>query len=55
MTFSSGVERKEGLPLLAPPREKPPMLSGHDTFDCARTVSRDGYLIRHSLAFFFWI
>ena len=34
-----GVEREEGLPLLALPREKPPMLSGHDTFDCARTVS----------------
>ena len=29
------------------------MLSGHDTFDGPRTVSRDGYLSRHGLAFLF--
>lgn len=29
------------------------MLSGHDIFDCPRTVSRDGYLSRHSLDFSF--
>ena len=47
----SGVEREEGLPLLAPPREKPSMLSGHDIFDCPRTVNHEGFLSRHSLAF----
>ena len=51
VVIPSGVEREEGLPLLAPPREKPSVLSGHDTFDRPRSVSRDGYLSRHSLAF----
>src|SRR5208282_6673709 len=49
VVIGSGVEREEGLPLLANPREKPSMLGGHDSFDCPRTVSCDSYPSRHSL------
>ena len=45
----SWVEREDGQPLLANPREKPSMLGRHDSFDCSRTVSCDSYPSRHSL------